>query len=59
MKHKAGLYRFERSPDLFTAIKGCQGDTLEIRLTEKEAWTIFKDELFQRLGFWGWTYLGE
>jgi hypothetical protein len=59
MKHKAGLYRFERSADLFAAIKGCQGDTLEIRLTEKEAQTIFKDELFQRLGFVGWTYLGE
>jgi hypothetical protein len=59
MKHKAGLYRFERSPDLFAAIKGCQGDTLEIRLTEKEANTLFQNQLFQRLGFVGWAYLGE
>lgn len=59
MKHKAGLYRFERSADLFAPTGGIQGETLEIRLTEREVRTIFKDELFQRLGFVGWTYLGE
>jgi len=59
MKHKAGLYRFERSADLFAAIKGCQGDILEIHLSEREARTLLKDELFERLGFVGWTYLGK
>ena len=59
MKRKAGLYRFERSANLFTAMEGCQGEITEIRLTEKEAKAIFKDDLFQRLGFVGWTYLGE
>lgn len=59
MKHKGGLYRFERSADLFAPTRRIQGETLEIRLTEKEARTIFRDELFQRLGFVGWTYLGE
>ena len=58
MKHKAGLYRFERSTDLFS-VTTWSGDIIEIRLTEKEARAIFKDKLFQRLGFVGWTYLGE
>jgi hypothetical protein len=52
MKHKAGLYRFERSPDLFAAIKGCQGDTLEIRLTEKEANTLLQNQLFKGWDLW-------
>lgn len=59
MKYEAGLYLFERRADLFAALKECQGDTLEIRLTEKEAETIFRNDLFQKLGFWGWTYLSK
>jgi len=69
-KYKAGLYRFERGGDLFTnankgMVEGCNveiagwGETREIRLTEKELNALFKNQLFQRLGFVGWTYLGE
>ena len=70
MKHKAGLYRFESGGDLFAnsnkgMIKGDNvetavwGETRDIRLTEKEANTLFQNQLFQRLGFVGWTYLEE
>lgn len=63
MKHKAGLYRFESGGDLFAnsskEIGEGWGETRDIRLTEKEANTLFQNQLFQRLGFWGWTYLSK
>jgi hypothetical protein len=59
--YKSGLYRLEKSSDLFSKENDgwVMGESIEVRLTEKEAKNLFRDGLFTRLGFVGWTYLGE
>lgn len=58
-RYKEGKYQLQRQPDLFKQETGelHLGETIVIHLTEKEAKDLFKNGLYSRLGFVGWSLI--
>jgi hypothetical protein len=60
MKYKAGEYVFERTPDLFEWKKKPKAaQIIETKLTESEANNLISNKLYEKLGFSGWSFVGE
>jgi hypothetical protein len=60
MKYKAGKYSFQKTPDLFESKEENKiAQIIETKLTESEANKLLKNKLYEKLGFCGWSYVGE
>lgn len=58
---KDGLYRLEKSSDIFDYGTDSWkiGESIEVRLTDKEVAVLFSNKLYERLGFVGWQWLED
>lgn len=59
--YNSGRYRLEKQSDMFCEKSDgwIMGETIEVYLTEKEAKNLLGGELFKKLGFVGWSWLGD
>lgn len=57
MKYKAGKYKLDTGQDLFSPNK--ESYHVTVSLTEEEAKNLFQTNLFHKLGFFYWSYIGE
>jgi hypothetical protein len=55
-KYKSGRYSLEKESDLFS---NNSNNLVEVKLTEKEAEILFKNKLYEKLGFVGWSFLDK
>lgn len=55
--YKPGVYLLHKTPDIFKMEEPC--GYIEIRLTSKEAKNLFNGELYEKLGFCGWSFIKD